>query len=212
MANFDPTKPVKAQLQTVNYGLQTPYIMQFNANVQRALPGNFDVMIGYVGSRGKNLLRLGDANLAPERIVDGVKYYQPELGRRNPNFTGIWQRVTDAESFYDALQLSVLKQYSHGFRAQVSYTWSSSTDDSSGINSQDFVNSVQYAMDWYDRQADRGPSSFNAEHNLTYNWTWDLPFGQSLTGVAGALLKGWQVNNIGTLMSGTPFTVRNVME
>jgi hypothetical protein len=64
-------------------------------------------------------------------------------------------------------------------------------------------------MDWYDRRADRGPSSFNANHNLTYNWTWDLPFARSLTGVVGALLKGWQVNNIGTLLSGTPFTVRN---
>ncbi len=209
VANFDPTKPVRAQLQTVNFDLRTPYIMQFNANVQRALPGNIDVMIGYVGSRGKNLLRLGDANLAPERIVDGVKYYQPQVGRRNPNFTGIWQRVTDAESFYDALQLSVVKQYSNNFRAQVSYTWSKSIDDSSGINSQDFTNTVQYAMDWYDRKADRGRSSFNAAHNFTYNWTWDLPFGRSLKGAAGALLKGWQVNNIGTLMSGQPFTVRN---
>jgi outer membrane receptor protein involved in Fe transport len=209
VADFDPNVPVRAQLQTVNFDLQTPYMMQFNVNVQRALPGNVDVMIGYVGSRGKNLLRLGDANLAPEEIVNGVKVYHPELGRRNPNFTGIWQRVTDAESFYDALQLSVVKQYSRNFRAQVSYTWSESIDDASGINSQDFGNVVQYGMDWYDREADRGLSAFHAEHNLTYNWTWDVPFGSSLTGLAGALFKGWQINNVGTLMSGHPFTVRN---
>ena len=209
IANFDPNAPVRAQLQTVNFDLQTPYMMQFNVNVQRALPGNFDVMIGYVGSRGKNLIRLGDANLAPEQIVNGVKVYRPELGRRNPNFTGIWQRVTDAESFYDALQLSVVKQYSNSFRAQVSYTWSESIDDASGINSQDFGNVVQYGMDWYDREADRGLSAFHAAHNFTYNWTWDLPFGRSLTGLPGVLLKGWQVNNVGTLMTGHPFTVRN---
>ena len=209
VANFDPNAPVRAQLQTVNFDLQTPYMMQFNANVQRALPGNVDVMVGYVGSRGKNLIRLGDANLAPEEMINGVKVYRPELGRRNPNFTGIWQRVTDAESFYDALQLSIVKQYSHNFRAQVSYTWSESIDDASGINSQDFGNVVQYGMDWYDRKADRGLSAFHAEHNFTYNWTWDIPFGRSLTGVAGALLKGWQLNNVGTLMSGHPFTVRN---
>ena len=209
VANFDPNAPVRAQLQTVNYDLKTPYITQFNVNVQRALPGHVDVMIGYVASRGKNLLRLGDANLAPEEIINGVKYYRPELGRRNPNFTGIWQRTTDAESFYDALQLSVIKQYSNSLRAQVSYTWSKSIDDSSGINSQDFTNGVQYSMDWYDRTADRGPSSFSTPHNLTYNWTWDIPFGRSLTGLRGALLKGWQVNNIGTLMTGQAFSVRN---
>jgi hypothetical protein len=177
--------------------------------VQRALPGNVDVMIGYVGSRGKNLIRLGDANLAPEEIVNGVKVYRPELGRRNPNFTGIWQRVTDAESFYDALQVSVVKQYSRNFRAQVSYTWSESVDDASGINSQDFGNNVQYVMDWYDRKRDRGLAAFHVEHNLTFNWTWDVPFGSSLTGLAAAALKGWQINNVTTMMSGHPFTVRN---
>ena len=43
-------------------------------------PGDWDVMVGYVGSRGRNLLRLGDANLAPETIVNGVKTYQPQPG------------------------------------------------------------------------------------------------------------------------------------
>ena len=84
VANFDPEASIRAQLQTVNYDLQTPYIMQFNASVQHALGDSWDVMAGYVGSRGRNLIRLGDANLAPETIVNGVKTYQPQLGRRNP--------------------------------------------------------------------------------------------------------------------------------
>ncbi len=207
VANFDPTK-IKAQLQTVNFDLQSPYIMQFNLSVQRSLPADVDVTVGYVGSRGNHLLRLGDANLAPEIIVDGKKVYKPELGRRNPNFTGIWQRVTDAQSFYHSLQLSGIKRLSHGLRAQASYTFSRSVDDSSGINSQDFDNVVQYGMDWYDRTIDRGLSAFHVQHNLTFNWTYDLPFGRSLGGVRGALLKGWQLNNITSIRSGTPFTVR----
>ena len=96
IANFDTNAYIRAQLQTVNADLQTPYIMQFNASVQRALTDDLDVTAGYVGSRGRNLLRLGDANLAPETIVNGVKTYQPAAGRRNPNFTGVWQRMTDA--------------------------------------------------------------------------------------------------------------------
>ena len=78
LANFNPDAPIRAQLQTVDYDLQTPYIMQFNLSLQRSLPGDFDVTVGYVGSRGKNLLRLGDANLAPESLVNGVKVYQPQ--------------------------------------------------------------------------------------------------------------------------------------
>jgi outer membrane receptor protein involved in Fe transport len=208
VANFDPNAPFPAQLQTVNFDLKNPYLMQFNLNVQHSLPGDWDAMVGYVGSRGKNQFRLGDANLAPETIVNGEKVYQPSLGRRNPAFAGVWQRVTDAESFYDSLQLSGIKRYSHGFRAQVSYTLAKSVDDSSGINSQDFGNVVQYALDWYDRLRDRGLSAFHTKHNLSINWTWDLPFGSSLGGPAAVALKGWQVNNVTAIMSGTPFTVR----
>jgi len=207
VANFNPNAPIRAQLQTVNYDLKTPYIMQFNASVQQSLPGDWDVMVGYVGSRGHNLLRIGDANLAPETMVNGVKTYQPALGRRNPNFTGIWQRVSDGESFYNSLQIAANRRYSKGLRAQVSYTLARSVDDSSGINSQDFDNNVQYVLDWYDLTFDRGRSAFNVKHNLTFNWTWDIPAG-SLTGARAIVLKGWQLNNMTTLLSGTPFTVR----
>jgi len=207
MLNFD-TSSIKPQLQTVNFDLQTPYIVQYNFSVQRALPGNVDVTVGYAGSHGVHLIRLGDANLAPETIVNGRKVYQPALGRRNPNFTGVWQRVTDAQSFYNSLQLSAIRRFSNGFRAQMSYTFSRSIDEASGINSQDFDNVVQYNLDWYDRKIDRGLSAFHARHNLTFNWTYDLPFGKSLTGFRGALVKGWQLNNISTLTSGHPFTVR----
>jgi outer membrane receptor protein involved in Fe transport len=207
-ANFDPNAPIRAQLQTVNYDLQSPFITQYNAGVQHALPGDVDVFVGYVGSRGRNMMRIGDANLAPDTLVNGVKTYQPLLGRRNPSFGPIFQRATDAQSFYDSLQLSVMKRYSHGLRAQVSYTFAKSIDDSSGINSQDFDNVVQYGLDWYDPTYDRGPSAFQARHNLTFNWSWDLPASSSLTGLARGLLKGWQLNNVTTIQSGQPFTIR----
>jgi hypothetical protein len=53
--------------------------MQFNASVQRSITDDLDVTAGYVGSRGRNLFRLGDANLAPESIVNGVKTYNTTL-------------------------------------------------------------------------------------------------------------------------------------
>jgi len=67
---------------------------------------------------------------------------------------------------------------------------------------------VQYGLDWYDRTIDRGLSAFHVKHNLTFNWTYDLPFGRNLKGLGGALVKGWQLNNITAIRSGTPFTVR----
>ncbi|MEW6730016.1 MAG: TonB-dependent receptor, partial [Acidobacteriota bacterium] len=208
LTNFNPNAPIRAQLQTVNFDLQTPYNIQYNLSIQRALPGNWSLTLGYAGSRGNHLLRLADANLAPESMVNGNKVYHPERGRRNPNFAGIFQRSSDAQSFYNALQVSLIKQMSNGIRGQLAYTFSRTIDDSSGINSQDFGNVVQYGLDFYDRTVDRGLSAFHVKHNLTFNSSYELPFGKNAKGVRGVLLRGWQVNNITSIRSGNPFTVR----
>jgi outer membrane receptor protein involved in Fe transport len=207
LANFDPVH-VKYQLQTSNYDLQNPYAMQFNLNIQRSLPGDWIASAGYSGSRGVHLLRIGDANLAPFTVVNGIKVYQPQLGRQNPNFASITQRISDAQSFYNALQLSAQTPMSHGLRAQFSYTFSRSIDDSSGVNSQDYTDGSPYVFDYYDRKADRGLSTFWAQHVFVGNWSYELPFAKSMRGAGGLLLKGWQLNNITTLQSGHPFEVR----
>src|SRR5262249_7319617 len=105
LAGFDPNN-ILYLLQTLDYALLNPYTVQFNANVQRLLPGKWLVSVGYAGSRGLHLFRVGDANLAPSTVVNGIKIYHPELGRRNPNFGSAAQRTSDAQSFYNALQLS----------------------------------------------------------------------------------------------------------
>ena len=207
LQNFDPNH-VQYQLQTSNYDLQNPYALQFNMSIQRSLPGDWVVSAGYSGSRGLHLLRIADANLAPDAVVNGIKTFYPQLGRRNPNFASITQRISDAQSYYNALQMSALKQFSHGLRAQFSYTFSRSIDDSSGVNSQDYSDGSVYSFDYYDRKADRGLSAFWAQHVFTGNWSYELPFARSMTGVGGVLLKGWQLNSITTVQTGHPFEVR----
>jgi hypothetical protein len=207
LANFDPNN-VKYQLQTTNYNLQNPYGMQFNLGIQQSLRGDWVVGAAYAGSRGNHLLRIGDANLAPFTVSNGIKVYHPELGRMNPNFASITQRISDSQSFYNAMQLSAQKRFSHGLHAQVSYTFARSIDDASGINSQDFSDGTPYVMDFYDRKNDRGLSAFWAQHVFTGNWSYELPLARSMKGAGAVLLKGWQLNSITTVQTGHPFEVR----
>jgi hypothetical protein len=53
----------------------------------------------------------------------------------------------------------------------------------------------------------RASSRYDIRHSLVVGYVWDLPFGSSLTGVAGALLKGWSFSGIATLRSGSPLFV-----
>ncbi len=162
----------------------------------------------YSGSHGIHLLRIGEANMAPWTEVNGIKTYIPAAGRLNPNFGSITHRISDSNSFYNSLQIGALKSFSRGLRAQFSYTFSRSIDESSGVNSQDYVNGSVYVIDFYDRKADRGLSNFWAKHVWTGNASYELPFGKSLTGAAAFLAKGWQINSIATAQTGHPFSVR----
>ena len=38
-------------------------------------------------------------------------------------------------------------------------------------------------------------------------YVWDIPFGSSLTGVRGVLLKGWQLSGLGIFNSGSPIFI-----
>jgi hypothetical protein len=54
----------------------------------------------------------------------------------------------------------------------------------------------------------RGLSQFDIRNSLTTNFTYELPT-QSLTGLAGALAGGWQLNGILTLLDGHPLAVED---
>jgi hypothetical protein len=56
------------------------------------------------------------------------------------------------------------------------------------------------------RSNDRGPADFDVRHVLAKNVTWELPFGELLTGLAGSVVRGWQINGLGALRSGVPFS------
>src|SRR5437667_8526670 len=47
IANFDTNSYIRAQLQTVNFDLENPYIRQYNVCVQRALGKDLEVFVGY---------------------------------------------------------------------------------------------------------------------------------------------------------------------
>jgi hypothetical protein len=171
-------------------------------NIQREITPNTVIKIGYLGARGNNLPRMGEAN----------PYVASLNNRINPNFGSTMVIVTDAQSFYNALQTSFEQRYSHGLAFQVVYTYSHSIDDSSGPFPSDAVNETGKAQDFFNRKMDRGRSGFDIRHNFTANFTWELPFGPGkalgadLKGVAAALIGGWQVNGIGSFHSNVPFT------
>ncbi len=186
----------------------TPYVMRWSLDLQWEFAPDTVFSVGYAGSRGVHLLRVFNGNTAfPEFLPDGRKFWPEGGSRRNPRFGASRWTVSDANSFYHGLILSLNKRLSRGLQFQVSYTVQKSIDDTSSLFASDSTGENVVSIDPDDRRLNRGLSSFDVRQVLVFNYTYDLPLGRNSEGVARKLLAGWQINGITTIQSGSPFTV-----
>jgi len=58
-----------------------------------------------------------------------------------------------------------------------------------------------------DSSRDYGPSDYEVRHRFIFTSNYELPFGKNLKGVAGQIVKGWQVNGIYAYATGQPFSI-----
>ena len=199
---------------------QLPTRIQWNATLQQELFPDTVLTVAYTGAVGRNHIRTGEANTAfPTGTVNGqpvwctdpeagcVSDVRPSNSRRNPNFGFILTHNTDANSRYNALQLSLRKRYSAGLQFLGSYTWGHSIDAGSQQWGSEGRNNPQNSTNLYDRKFDIGDSIFDVRHSFSFNAIYELPFGNDLDGAARHILGGWEVNSILVLSGGNPFTI-----
>ena len=109
---------------------------------------------------------------------------------------------------YHSLQTTLTKRYSSGLQANLTYTWSKVI----GIccNEDNNGGPAVPALAFYDRNRTLLP--WDRTHNFQTTLTYELPFGKGRAISPGnrfvsALISGWQINTLVSMMSGTPFTV-----
>ncbi len=170
---------------------RTPYVQNFNLNVQQQITQTAALEVGYVGSKGTRLVRLFDQNQP-----DG------EFNFPNPNLNNEHTLAPISNSIYHALQTTLRVQGWHGLAGFATYTWGKSIDDASdGI---DFTSGVAFPQDSTNIAAERGPSTFDTRHRFTAAFNYRIP---TWTSAAKRLTSGWEVNWIVTAQSGRPINI-----
>lgn len=193
-------------MELIQWDLKSSYEMKANLTVQRQLPHNITVSLGYLGNRGIHLWRNSDANDAPFTIVNGRAFVPAGSQRVNRNVSVGTTRYSDAQAFYNALQTEVKKTFSHGFQFQSSFTWSKNIDDATtGLANTDFLEGVSSQA--YNPKVDRGMSALNQGRNFTLNLLYAIPSPWK-SGFASHLTYGWQLSAIFSAATGTPFSER----
>jgi hypothetical protein len=188
--------------------LHTPLIRQYNLGIQYQFAPQWVLEVGYVGSSSINLMEqyhnnntavLASAanpiNGITTNTVQNVLYRVPYLGYQA---VGVRGTAFDAYANYNSMQVTVRKQFSHGFTFQGAYTWSKdmTVEYNDVANSNNAGNLAQQY----------GPATFSRPQRFVANYSYDLPFGTH-TGFKQKLLGGWNVSGVTVLQGGSPMTI-----
>lgn len=185
---------------------RTPYIQQYNFNVQYALSKDLLLEAGYVGSKGTKLLQVISLNQPVyNRATNQFSLpLGPFLSSQKNVAGGIQQVQSSSNSHYDSFQLSVTKQFSKGLQFLASYTLGKSIDNYSGAAINELTG---IPGDQFNTSGNRGLSDFDRRNRFVFSGVYDLPKFKTQSKLVGRLVNGWQVSGIATLQSGLPFTV-----
>src|SRR5262249_1450887 len=181
---------------TVNQNLRSPYVQNFGVDVQYQVTRNALLTVGYVGNQARKLVYTHNINQIRPSIDPAADTRRPFFGQF-PQFSGITEIETGANSSYNALQVSLRTSSWRNLSSQFSYTLGHAIDEISAPRN------VQ-PTDNYNRRFDRGNASFDYRHVFSGYVLYDVP---QLGRGAPWLTKGWQLNAFITADSGTPFTI-----
>lgn len=189
----------------VDRHLRTPYIHNYNLNIQQELHEGMVLQAGYVGSRGTKLFRVRDINqAAPGPAV--TRQSRRPFNTPFPQLSFINYLETSANSNYNALQLHLKQRMHEALSWDVAYTWAKSIDDASnGIFSG--IRGVAFPQNSFNLRAERAVSSYDVRHRLTVNFVYELAFlSRWLPDWPAGLTQGWQLGGVYTGSSGLPIT------
>ncbi|HWE00225.1 MAG TPA: carboxypeptidase regulatory-like domain-containing protein [Bryobacteraceae bacterium] len=148
----------------------------------------------------------------PASTLSAATVQQYQLDRPYPQFTGLSGNDPPwANSIYNALQVRVEKQFSHGFQALATYTYSKSIDDASvACGCTTWLGGFTSVQDPNKLFLERSVSEFDIPQVLQFSYVYSLPFGRgkqfgnNWNYIVDTLLGGWQTNGIWRFDDGFP--------
>jgi hypothetical protein len=198
------TIPPNVSAVTIPSEFNRGYIKSWNAAIQKELKWGFVAEAAYVATRQIDQLGVLELNWSPINGGQAGRQLNRQFGRTAQ--TRLVTPIGDTE--YDALQARLDRRFANGIQLGVGYTLSKSTGIA-GAPDSDGAPSIMIPEFYHLNTA---ISPFDRTHNLQITNVTELPFGPGKPwlnggGVLAAIVGGWQINNIVSITSGTPFNV-----
>jgi len=115
--------------------------------------------------------------------------------------------VPEGRSYYNSMQAKLTRRIGNTSTVGIVETWSKVIDytDNEEIGGNISWNGPALFS------KNKGLASYNRKSNFEAHWVYKLPFGKgekcATSGIGGAILGGWQISGVVTVLTGTPFSV-----
>ncbi|MCX6592993.1 MAG: TonB-dependent receptor [Acidobacteria bacterium] len=190
-----------------------PQVNQWSLDVQRRLPWDMSLNVGYVGSKTSHLDNTVEANSPDPGFNTATSTLQSRRPYQFISDDGTLRPLTrlrfldsGGNSWYHGLQMTLQKRFRNGFSFTIAHTYSKTLMEGYGRNEGDGYNPNAY-QNPRNRAADKGRVGFDVTHNVVSNFVYELPFFKNGNAFTKNVLGGWQTNGVITMRTGFPFTV-----
>lgn len=219
---------VECDIFSFDRNIRTPYMENYNLNIEQQLASKVVLQVGYVGSEGHRLFRFRDLNQPSQAAITAAdtafaqgnnntangnpcfpaggpgcipSYGVPRVFGNNPyGAFYMMQEESSAKSNYNSLQASLRVNGWHGVTSIVNYVWSRSMDNAS--DGEDFEPNAAQPNDSTNARLEYGPSNFNIPQRFTWIFGYQLP---KMGGNWQRIKNGWGFDSTVSLQSGQPF-------
>jgi hypothetical protein len=205
--------------------------LRWQLGFQRELPGGWAGEATYVGNYGYDIEITRNINALPNQylnadnsrsaamvanntflsgavtnpfagLIPGTSFNNPTISRRQlmlpyPAFGAINTTNNDGKTWYHSAQLGMRKRFSKGYTLGVSYTYSN------WMQATEYLNAA-------DPNPTKMISDLDVTNRLSVSGIYELPFGKGkrflsdASGLAEALVGGWQIQGVYTYQTGFP--------
>jgi hypothetical protein len=196
-----------------------PLAHEMNLSLEQSMPGKLSMQIGYVGTRGMRLPVFLDANLVGQsphgqgyyliqdannnvtKTID-VPVYLPS-DRRNTALSSFNTGFSIANTWYNAMAVTVRRPFANGLEFLGNYTWAHASDDGQvqGVNGTFYGGDTP--TDPNNIRFDNGPSDIDIRNRGTLSFVYQPTFKVSNM-LASELANGWQFSGTEIASAGEP--------
>ena len=203
--------------ESLAQNIKPPFSQHFSLDLQTQLARDFVFDLAYAGAASTRLIEANQVNQAslasPANPIRGettntVNNIALRVPYEGWGSNTLYIVKSDGRAWYNSLQASVTKRFSHGLQFIAAYTWARDLTNVPGqVVGGGFGGGI--FGDQHNLNSNYGPDIFIRPQRFVLSYIYDIPYPGNASSAGGKILGGWYLAGVTTAQSGHPLFALN---